>query len=150
LAGTLAARMVLTVAGAAGMIIGAFLKWLSEAEQIGTEIEVQILWSYEIEGQANFVSSVGFVAIILGLLALVGLAFRTGWLTRVAGALGIVVFVLYVITIYRVPEAEADVSNVGLGAWLVLIGGVLALIGGFLGTRTVVAQRATAPPPPAA
>jgi hypothetical protein len=150
LAGTLGARMLLTVLGAAGMIIGAFLKWLAEAPQAGTEIEVQVLWSYDIEGQAGFVSSVGFVAIILGLLALIGLAFRSGWLTRIAGALGIVVFVLYAITIYRLPEADATVSDIGIGAWLVLAGGILALIGGFLGTRTVVAQRATAPPPPAA
>jgi hypothetical protein len=149
LAGTLAARMLLTVLGAAGMIVGAFLKWLSQADQLGTDIEVQVLWSFNIEGQAGFVSSVGFVTIILGLLALVGMAFRTGWLTRIAGALGIVVFVLYAITLYRVP-GDAGFGEIGIGAWLVLIGGILALIGGFLGTRTVVQQPATAPPPPAA
>jgi hypothetical protein len=149
LAGTLAARMLLTVLGAAGMIVGAFLKWLSQADQLGTDIEVQVLWSFNIEGQAGFVSSVGFVTIILGLLALVGMAFRTGWLTRIAGALGIVVFVLYAITLYRVP-GDAGFGEIGIGAWLVLIGGILALIGGFLGTRTVVHQPATAPPPPAA
>ncbi|HJV04403.1 MAG TPA: hypothetical protein VJ868_03995, partial [Actinomycetota bacterium] len=93
--------------------------------------------------------SVGFVTIILGLLALLGMAFRTGWLTRIAGALGIVVFVLYAITLYRVP-GDAGFGEIGIGAWLVLIGGILALIGGFLGTRTVVQQPATAPPPPAA
>jgi hypothetical protein len=149
LAGTLAARMLLTVLGAAGMIVGAFLKWLSQADQLGTDIEVQVLWSFNVEGQAGFVSSVGFVTIILGLLALLGMAFRTGWLTRIAGALGIVVFVLYAITLYRVP-GEAGFGDIGIGAWLVLIGGILALIGGFLGTRTVVQQPATAPPPPAA
>ena len=149
MAGTLAARMLLTVLGAAGMIVGAFLKWLSQADQLGTDIEVQVLWSFNVEGQAGFVSSVGFVTIILGLLALLGMAFRTGWLTRIAGALGIVVFVLYAITLYRVP-GDAGFGEIGIGAWLVLIGGILALIGGFLGTRTVVQQPATAPPPPAA
>ena len=149
MAGTLAARMLLTVLGAAGMIVGAFLKWLSQANQLGTDIEVQVLWSFNVEGQAGFVSSVGFVTIILGLLALLGMAFRTGWLTRIAGALGIVVFVLYAITLYRVP-GDAGFGEIGIGAWLVLIGGILALIGGFLGTRTVVQQPASAPPPPAA
>jgi hypothetical protein len=147
--GTLATRMVLTIIGAAGMIIGAFLKWLDQADQIGTQIEVQILWSLQVAGESNFITSVGFVCIVLGLLALLGLAFRTGWLTRVAGALAIVVFVLYAITVYRVP-GDAGVGNIGIGPWVVLAGGILALIGGFLGTRTVVQQPATAPPPPAA
>lgn len=147
--GTLATRMVLTVIGAAGMIVGAFLKWLDQADQMGTEIEVQVLWSTNVAGESGFVTSVGFVAIVLGLLALLGLAFRSGWLTRIAGALAIVVFVLYAITLYRVP-GDAGVGDIGLGPWIVLAGGVLALIGGFMGTRTVVQQTATAPPPPAA
>jgi hypothetical protein len=147
--GTLATRMVLTVIGAAGMIVGAFLKWLDQADQMGTEIEVQVLWSTNVAGESGFVTSVGFVAIVLGLLALLGLAFRSGWLTRIAGALAIVVFVLYAITLYRVP-GDSGVGDIGLGPWIVLAGGVLALIGGFMGTRTVVQQTATAPPPPAA
>jgi hypothetical protein len=147
--GTLATRMVLTVIGAAGMIVGAFLKWLDQADQIGTEIEVQVLWSLDVAGESSFITSVGFVTIVLGLLALLGLAFRSGWLTRIAGALAIVLFVLYAITIYRVP-GDAGVGNIGIGPWIVLAGGVLALIGGFMGTRTVVRQQATAPPPPAA
>jgi hypothetical protein len=147
--GTLATRMVLTVIGAAGMIVGAFLKWSDQADQIGTEIKVQELWSTNVSGESSFVTSVGFVTIVLGLLALLGLAFRSGWLTRIAGALAIVVFVLYAITIYRVP-GESGVGNIGIGPWIVLAGGVLALIGGFMGTRTVIQQPATAPPPPAA
>jgi hypothetical protein len=147
--GTLATRMVLTVIGAAGMIVGAFLKWLDQAEQTGTEIEVEVLWSTNVAGESGFVTSVGFVTIVLGLLALLGLAFRSGWLTRIAGALAIVVFVLYAITLYRVP-GDSGVGDIGLGPWIVLAGGVLALIGGFMGTRTVVQQTATAPPPPAA
>ncbi len=151
--GTLAARMVLTIVGSAGLIIGAFLKWFAEAEARGTEINIRVLWTFELPEETSFVTSVGFVAIVLGLLALVGLAFRTGWLTRVSGALGIVLFVLLVITVYRVPTelAGRDLSlgDIGLGAWIVLAGGILALIGGFLGTRTVVTRPATAAPPPA-
>jgi hypothetical protein len=146
--GTLATRMVLTVIGAAGMIVGAFLKWVDQADQMGTEIEVQVLWSLNVAGESGFVTSVGFVTIVLGLLALLGLAFRSGWLTRIAGALGIVAIVLYAITLYRVPGADFGLGDIGLGAWLVLGGGFLALIGGFMGTRTVATTSATAPPAP--
>jgi hypothetical protein len=155
LTGTLGARILLTVLGAAGMIIGAFLAWFG-GEQAptegteGTSMNWSIFYSTEDPFGADFITSAGFVAIVLGLLALLGMAFRTGWLTRLAGALGIVAIVLYVITLYRVEGADFGVGEIGIGAWLVLIGGILALIGGFLGTRTVVAQRATAPPPPAA
>jgi hypothetical protein len=155
LAGTLAARMVLTVLGAAGMIVGAFLAWFP-ADQAppgatdGTSMNWSIFYSTDDPFGAGFFTSAGFVTIILGILALLGMAFRTGWLTRLAGALGIVAIVLYAISLYRVEGANFGVGEIGIGAWLVLIGGILALIGGFLGTRTVVQQRATAPPPPAA
>jgi hypothetical protein len=80
------------------------------------------------------VRTVGFGAIVLGLLALLGLAFRSGWLTRLAGALGIVGFVLVAIELYRANGGQAF----QFGAWLALVGGIVALIGGFFGTRTVV------------
>jgi hypothetical protein len=155
LTGTLGARMLLTVLGAAGMIVGAFLNWFptDQAPPGGTDgvsMSWSILYSTDDPFGASFITSVGFVAIVLGVLTLLGMAFRTGWLTRLAGALAIVAIVLYAITLYRVEGQDFGVAEIGVGAWLVLAGGVLALIGGFMGTRTVVQQVATAPPPPAA
>jgi hypothetical protein len=92
-----------------------------------------------------FVRTVGFVSIVLGLLAIIGLAFRSGWLTRIAGALGIAAFVLFAITVSRASNLSFP-GSIGVGAWLALAGGVVALIGGFLGTRTVTATTSTAAP----
>jgi len=142
-AGGLATRLVLSVLGAAGMIIGAFLAWLRFGEGMvppnigltGIEVSNSVFYSTDDPFGASFVESAGLVAIILGVLALLGMAFRSGWLTSVAGVLGIIAFALVLITLYRVPDGSFDVSNVGIGLWVVLAGGVLALIGGFFGTR---------------
>jgi hypothetical protein len=155
-AGGLSVRILLTLLGAAAMIGGAFLDWFSfgavpegvDAGASGTEMSVSILWSTDDPFGASFFASIGFVAIVLGLLAILGLALRTGWLTRLAGALAIIVVILYAITLYRVPDADLSISEFGLGVWLVLAGGLLVLIGGFLGTRRIV--NTTVPAAPAA
>ncbi|MGH2657371.1 MAG: hypothetical protein ACRDIZ_11850 [Actinomycetota bacterium] len=142
-AGGLATRLLLSVLGAAGMIIGAFLSFFSFAEGevppgaglAGIEVSNSVFYSTDDPFGATFFESAGLVAIILGVLALLGMAFRSGWLTSVAGVLGIIAFALVLITLYRVPDAGFDVSNVGIGLWVVLAGGVVALIGGFFGTR---------------
>jgi hypothetical protein len=142
-AGGLATRLVLSVLGAAGMIIGAFLAWFRFGEGMvppdvgltGIEVSNSIFYSTDDPFGASFVESAGLAAIILGVLALLGMAFRSGWLTSVAGVLGIIAFALVLITLYRVEDAGFDVSNVGIGLWVVLAGGVVALIGGFFGTR---------------
>jgi hypothetical protein len=147
------ARMVLTVIGGAAMIIGAFLSWIQApappgTSTAGTSMSTSIFYSTEDPFGASFFASAGFVAIVLGVVALLGLAFRTGFLTRVAGALGILAIVLYGVTLYRVPDAGLGLGDIGLGAWVVLVGGLLALIGGFMGTRTVATTSAAAPPAP--
>jgi hypothetical protein len=145
-AGGLTIRIILTLLGAAAMILGAFLGWFRFELPPGAEAPgttgIDASWSlfYSTEDpftDTNFLMSAGFVAIILGLLALLGLAFRTGWLTRLAGALAIVAIVAYAITLYRV-EGDLGVADIGLGAWLVAAGGLIALIGGFFGSRRVI------------
>jgi hypothetical protein len=130
--GGIALRMALTVLGAAGMIIGAFLEW--GADRIGTEVEFRAFFDTDAVGgpTVGFATSAGFVLIVLGLLALLGMAFRTGWLTRLAGALGLVALVMLVITQY---QADETLSFFQIGFWLCAVGSVVALIGGFLGSR---------------
>jgi hypothetical protein len=129
----LVVRMFLTLLGAAGMIIGAFLDWFEGTT--GVDMDIRAFWETTFDRSSNFVETVGFVMIVLGLLAIVGLAPRSGWLTRFAGALAIAGFVLFLIEVYRADETVADVQ---VGAWVALVGGVIALIGGFFGTRTAV------------
>ena len=140
--GGLLIRFVLTLAGAAGLVVGGLLEWVGPASRVGTEIPVRFLWSTTDQTTTIFVQTVGFVAIALGLLAIVGLALRSGWLTRMAGALGIVEFVLFAITISR-SGGMSFPDSMGFGAWLALAGAIVALAGGFLGTRTAVATSPT-------
>jgi hypothetical protein len=147
--GGMAARILFTLLGAAGLIIGAFLAWFSFGEQDvpavvglnGVEVSNSVFYSTADPFGASFVSSGGLVTIILGVLALLGLAFRTGWLTTLAGVLGIVAFALVVITLYRVEGQSFTITNVGLGLWIVLAGGILSVIAGFFGARPRVVTR---------
>jgi hypothetical protein len=136
--GGMAARLILTLLGAAGMIYGAFLSWLRvpgvDADAPGTEVEWNVFFSPNAE-PSSFWTSAGFVIIVLGVLAVIGLAFRTGWLTSLSGAVAVAAMILLAITFYRVAEVDLGIQNFGLGAWLIVGGGLLALIGGFFGAR---------------
>jgi hypothetical protein len=127
-------RIVLTLLGAAGMIVGSFLEWTRGFD--GIDLDVRALWTTTFRSTGTFVASVGFVMIVIGLVAILGLAFGSGWLTRLAGAAGIAAFVLVAIQLYR----SAGDDYFELGAWLTLGGAVVALVAGFFGpARSVVA-----------
>jgi hypothetical protein len=136
----LAIRVLLTVAAAVLLLVGSFLEWARDTD--GSELAVQGFWSTD-AGMAGFFSSAGLVTAICGAVIILGLAFRGGWLTRFAGAVGLVAFTLVVIQMGR--EGSLDtLEDVGMGLWLVLAGGILALIGGFFpSTRTVAAATAS-------
>ncbi len=152
----LAVRVFLTILGAAGLIVGAFLAWLrrtsggsviQQAKQAlqnatgrigGTHLSGKAYFSAQFH-IGHLLKSAGLPMIVLGLIALIGLAPRSGWLTRLAGALGVVAFVLFAIEVIRSPQAK--VSNIGIGAWICVAGAAIALIGGFFGTRPVVEER---------
>ncbi len=76
----------------------------------------------------------GFAMIVVGLVAVVGLAMGTGWLTRLAGAVAVIGFELFAIEVYR---SSAD-DMIEIGAWLVLAGGLVTLIAGFVGPRPAI------------
>jgi hypothetical protein len=147
--GGMAARLIFTLLGAAGLIVGAFLAWFSFGAQdvpatVGLEgvgVSYSAFYSTDNPFGASFATSAGLVTIVVGVLALLGLVFRTGWLTTLAGVLGIVAFGLVLITLYRVEGQDFGIQNVGLGLWLVLAGGVLAVIGGFFGARPRIVSR---------
>ena len=118
-----AGRTLFALIGSGLLILGAFQEWVGH--RAGTKIGAQVLFHHVIRKPDALVTSVGFVAILLGLFAILGLA-TTGWLTRLAGALGIAMFVLLVIQLY----AGSVQLLPGLGPWLVLTGGVIAAAGG--------------------
>lgn len=132
----LALRVLLTLVGAAGMILGPFLTWLARGEvsAAGTEIHLRALFFGDLS-RAGLFRSAGLVVIVIGLLAVLGLALRRGWLTVLAGVLAMAAFAVMVIQEYR---ADGGIGNVRLGLWFVLAGGVAALIGGFFASRSRV------------
>jgi hypothetical protein len=132
--GGLAARVVLSLLGAAGLIVGGFMTW-TPGER-GVDLTIRSLWMTRFERSGNFATTVGFVVIVLGLLAIVGLAPRSGALTRLAGALGIAALILFAIEVYRGGHTITDLS---WGPWVALGGSIVALVGGFFGVRDVVA-----------
>ena len=137
----LVTRFILTALGAAGLIVGGFLDWTHG--MAGTRLSARAFYQTAFVRDSNFASTVGFAMIVLGLVAIVGLAPRGGWLTRLAGALGIVGFVLFVIELSR---AHASVlSSIDLGAWLAVAGSIVALVGGFFGARARVVAEPAAP-----
>jgi hypothetical protein len=139
--GSFAVRALLTLAGAGGLIIGSFMDWARNTA--GTDVSIRALWQPRFLQSGNdLVTTAGFVTIVLGLIAVVGLAPRTGALTRLAGALGVVAFILFLIEVYR---ADLTVADLDVGIWIVLAGGLVALIGGLFGTRPRVVTT-TAPP----
>ncbi len=142
---SLAARMSLSMIGAAMMIVGAFMNWFDGVFRANaTGLGFNALWptgSFRREGP--FYESIAFIVLLLGLVAIVGLASRSGALTRLAGALGLVVFVMYTVRLFRADEAFVP-ESIGIGAWLTLAGSLTALIGGFMGTaREVVVPEET-------
>jgi hypothetical protein len=131
-------RLLATLIGVALLVVGAFLNWAPS--HTGDKLTVKALVQPNFGGESDLVRTVGGFAILIALVALIGLVDRTGWLTRLAGAAALVVFVMFGIEAYRFfgHDLGTAVHDVRVGAWLLLIGGVVLLIGGFFGSRTVV------------
>ena len=118
----MAGRVMFTLLGAAALIAGGFMEWVRGID--GVRLRYTALYDRPFEATSAFIPTVGFVLIALGIVAVIGLA-TSGWLTRLAGALGIVVFILLVIQLY-----QGGTLLPGLGPWLVLSGGIVAVVGG--------------------
>ncbi len=124
-------RLLMTLIGGAALIVGAFLNWTRN--MAGDNLSNRALVKIEFITQTDIVRTVGGISVLLGLVALLGLVDRTGWLTRLAGALGIVLFVLFAIEVYRSTHHQMQV-----GAWLALGGGVALVLGGMFGGHEVM------------
>ena len=179
-------RTIAALLGGIGMIVGVLLHWLDFRGEFGaagefvpagvqtgfagTEIPIEVLWNPE-PGQTaeetSFFASVGIVIIVLAAIVLVGAFLWRGIPTRVAGVLGILVVVAFVVSLFRSGIADqvneqvqqfggsaSELSLLGLGIWITLASSILALIASLLPDRSLAASRAparttTAAPPPA-
>jgi hypothetical protein len=126
------ARVLFTLIGSLIMIFGALAPWLADgtrgvdlnAEAFGLTINLGRLERLE---PLLGILSLGLVVAGFGVLALIGLTGRSGRLTRFAAFLGTVVMVGLGILV-----ALTNQASVGGGLVLVLVGCVLAYIGGRL------------------
>ena len=126
-----ASRLLLTALGAAGLIVGAFLSWTRDTK--GIDLDWHAVYRTTFGSTTDSVRSIGGAAILLGLVAVLGLAERSGWLTRFAGALGVIGTVLVIVTI----ERSAD-HGLQWGLWSALAGSILCIAAGLgAGRRTV-------------
>jgi uncharacterized membrane protein len=137
-------RILATLIGAAALIAGAFMAWVPN--RTGDKITDKALVQTDFSGQGDLIKAVGGLSILIALVALVGLVDRTGWLTRLAGASALIVFVMFGVQAYRYYGRNLGTAadNLRAGAWLVLAAAVLLLIGGFLGARVVRVPTAVA------
>lgn len=148
--------MIAVVLGGVLMIAGSFLGWDSVAGYTARGIDMS--WRALVTGNMidlfpakqvvptaaggwaqyhpPLFASAGFVSIVTGLVALVGAFLLRPWLARVAGALGIIVFLLFTVSAGRAYHSGLVQTRVGLddlrvGIWLVMIGGLVTLIAAF-------------------
>ncbi|HEX2088325.1 MAG TPA: hypothetical protein VHI54_00115 [Actinomycetota bacterium] len=126
--------LIAGVVGGALMILGAFLPWVPGAEVNGLEVPIEILIDPDVNRNPDlFVTSAGFLVIVLGLVVILGAALGWGGLPRLAAVLGIVTVALLIISAYR---GGANIGDLGLGVWVVLVGSIVALVAGFLAPRS--------------
>lgn len=142
-------RMLLTVLGGAALVVSSFLNWTRD--MTGVTLSNHALVKTDFLSQTDVVRTVGGIAVVLGLVGMFGLIERTAWLTRLCGVLGIALFVMFTIEVYR-----SSVHMMQPGAWLALGGGVALLLAGFLrssekvGRTTVIEERRIDPMDPRA
>jgi len=121
-------RILLTALGAAGLIVGAFLNWTRDLQ--GTHVSWRAVYQDTFGTTDNIVQSIGGVSILVGLIAVLGLADASGWLTRLAGAVGLVGSILFIIQVQRSSD-----HGLQIGLWFALIGSVLCVAAGLTGWR---------------
>src|SRR5436190_12223751 len=144
-AGLFLLRMLLTLVGAALLAVSAFLLWTSSPGRfkgiqlrLGDFIDMAFHSTTRTAepvahaGLGDILTTAGFMAIVLGALAVLGLTTQKGLLTKVAGGVGLVAMVAFLIVLSR--AATAPVAF-GLGVWAALVGSIVALVGGFLGRK---------------
>ena len=126
--------MILGLLGGALIVIGAlFLDWLSGVASKGTEAGISIFWSTDPAADPSFFASAGFVVLIIGAITLIAAAMgRGGWLVY-GGVLGVLAYVLVLISFYRLEGADLGIGDAGMGLWAILAGGVLAIVAGAMG-----------------
>jgi hypothetical protein len=132
LAGMMAVRVILTLAGAVALVIAVFQPWIHGVN--GDALAFNAYWRMGPATDVNFWRSAALVPLGCAVLGVLGLMTLSGWITRLAGTIAIVAFGAIVIELVR---ADATLPGaIGAGVWWMLAGGVVMLIGSLLTPTT--------------
>lgn len=132
--GGFASRMLTTIIGAGLLMAGGLLEWIVPSVS-GGELSYRVFYRVSaLEAGADFLSSAGAIIVLIGIVAVAGMANFSGVVTRLMGALGLIAFALFGVTMGRSGDLSFP-SDVGLGAWLVLAGSIVAIVAGFVASR---------------
>lgn len=134
-AGRIRARLVFTLLGAAALVVGAFLDWMDGLA--GNKVTLRSLVENDFHTRSSLLHTAGAVSVLIAIVAVVSLLDPTGWLTRLTGLAGVVLFVMFAVQVYRhdAQDFGTAVNALRPGAWLQLGGGVALLIGGMVRYR---------------
>jgi hypothetical protein len=127
-------RLALVAIGVAGLLVGAFLEWVNGIN--GIDLSNRVFFRADIQTTTRFVESSGFVAMVIGLVAVLGLALVSGWVIRLAGIAGIIAFVLGVISLARIQDPSLP-GDIGVGLWMLIAGSIVIVFAGFVPTTRI-------------
>jgi hypothetical protein len=126
-------RVLFTLLGVGLMGVGAFLDWVGSAR--GTEYTIAAL-VHDAAGQSGptptldnplrFFTSCGFVVIVLGVVAALGILSPRARLTKLGAGLAMVLLIGFIVAMAS--------KGLAAGVFVSLFGSVLALAAGFMGT----------------
>lgn len=142
-------RIAVTLLAAAMLIGGSFMNWSDGLKGVCVEQDPSVclradyylnLVAPDVISPAgsnfpavlNLVTSLGFLTIVLGVLVLLGI--RTGTGAWPVGAVAVVALVVFLFTL-------RGQAGSGAGAWVVLLGGILAMAAGALKTASAYSDR---------
>ena len=132
-------RLALVAIGATALLVGAFLEWANGIN--GINLSNRVFFRADLQTTTRFVESSGFVAMAVGLVAVLGLALVSGWVILLAGIAGIIAFVLSLISLARVQDPSLP-ADIGIGLWMLLAGSIVIVLAGFVPTTRTV-ERST-------
>ncbi len=129
----LALRILLTLIGGLIMILGASMEWLGGVAGTALNYDEYVQSAFGVSVPEppsqlpTILTSVGLLAMVLGALAILGVLSRTGRATRMAAGFALLFFTGLLITLLRAG------ASLGFGVAVVIVGSVIALVGGLLG-----------------
>jgi hypothetical protein len=88
------------------------------------------LWEVGAGVHADAIKSMGMLLVLAVAVLVLGLVARRPPAVLVGGVIGLATSVAFAVTLVRSPGALFDIAGIGL--WLALVGGVLAVVSGLM------------------